>query len=135
MALGVFRPYRTSLTAIFRHEYCMQMNIPILSTVSIVLLVMLNLLAWLQILKLRRSWRNPVAADNSYLGLAMSAFSNGDHPDLLREHDEVNPLTEAEIYVIYGRRDDARKVLESALRAGRISGEDVKAFWAEQNAR
>lgn len=113
----------------------MQMNIPILSTVSIVLLVMLNLLAWLQILKLRRSWRNPVAADNSYLGLAMSAFSNGDHPDLLREHDEVNPLTEAEIYVIYGRRDDARKVLESALRAGRISGEDVKAFWAEQNAR
>jgi hypothetical protein len=113
----------------------MQMNIPIVSTVSIVLLVMLNLLAWLQILKLRRSWRNPVAADNSYLGLAMSAFSNGDHPDLLRDHDEVNPLTEAEIYVIYGRRDDARKVLESALRAGRISGADVTAFWAEQNAR
>jgi len=113
----------------------MNITLPVLSTVSIVVLVALNLLAWLQILKLRRSWRNPVAADNSYLGLAMSAFSRGDHPDLLQHHDEVNPLTEAEIYVIYGRRDDARKVLESALRAGRISTEDVTAFWAEQNAR
>lgn len=134
MALGVSRPCKTSSTAIFRSESYMSMNLPVLSTVSIVALVALNLLAWLQILKLRRSWRNPVAADNSYLGLAMSAFSRADHPDLLQHHDEVNPLTEAEIYVIYGRRDDARKVLDTALRAGRISSEDIASFWAEQGS-
>lgn len=108
-------------------------NLQALPTISIVILVLLNLLAWFQVLKLRKSWRNPVATDNSYLGLSMSAFSRADHVELLQLHEDVDPLTEAEIYVIYGRRDDATKVLQSAVRNGRISLGDVTAFWAKQN--
>lgn len=127
-------PSNTPSMAISRFAPRMNMNLSLLSTVSIVVLVALNFLAWLEILKLRRSWRNPVAADNSYLGLAISAFSRADHPDLQQHEGDVDPLTEAEIYVIYGRRDDARKVLDSALRAGRISAREVALFWEAQAA-
>lgn len=113
----------------------MTMNFTALSAISIVILVGLNLAAWLQILKLRRSWRNPVAADNVYLGLQLSDFSKDESSSVLKEHDEIDPLTEAEIYVIYGRRGDAHKVLESGLQRGRISTEEVSMFWAEQEAR
>lgn len=113
----------------------MTMNFTTLSALSIVVLVGLNLAAWLQILKLRRSWRNPVAADNSYLGLQVADFSKGEPPSTLKDHDEIDPLTEAEIYVIYGRRGDAQKVLESGLRRGRVSAEEVSKFWAGQEAR
>jgi len=113
----------------------MTMNLTTLSTLSIVILVCLNLAAWLQILKLRRSWRNPVAPDNSYLGLQVSDYAKAETPTVLKEHDDIDPLTEAEIYVIYGRRDDAQKVLESGLRRGRISAEEVAVFWAEQDSR
>lgn len=113
----------------------MTMNFTALSTLSIVVLVGLNLAAWLQILKLRRSWRNPVAADNAYLGLQLSDFAKAEPPAVLIDHDEIDPLTEAEIFVIYGRRADAQRVLESGLRRGRISAEEVSKFWAGQEAR
>lgn len=113
----------------------MTMNFTALSTLSIVILVGLNLAAWLQILKLRRSWRNPVAADNAYLGLQVADFSKAEPSPMLIDHDEIDPLTEAEIFVIYGRRADAQKVLESGLRRGRVSAEEVTMFWAGQEAR
>ncbi|HXE37549.1 MAG TPA: hypothetical protein VN639_03670 [Azonexus sp.] len=113
----------------------MTMNFTALSALSIVVLIGLNLAAWLQILKLRRSWRNPVAADNAYLGLQVADYSKDEPPSVLKEHDEIDPLTEAEIFVIYGRRADAQRVLESGLRRGRISAEEVTMFWAGQEAR
>lgn len=76
-----------------------------------------------------------MAADNAYLGLQLSDFSKGEPPSALKDHDEIDPLTEAEIYVIYGRRGDAQKVLEAGLRRGRISTDEITMFWAEQEAR
>lgn len=112
----------------------MTMNLTALSALSIVILVALNLAAWLQILKLRRSWRNPVAADNAYLGLQVADFAKDEPPPMLKDLEEIDPLTEAEIFLIYGRRGDAQRVLESGLRRGRISAEEVAMFWAGQES-
>lgn len=45
---------------------------------------------------------------------------------------EVDPLTEAEIYVLYGRHDDAREVLAAAEAAGRLDAERIAQFWSDQ---
>lgn len=95
-------------------------------TVSIAAFLSLDLMAGL--LARRRANRR---AGNAGNGLPISAFSNLDHPSLLAHEDDVNPLTEAEIYVIYGRPDDARGVLATALNERRITADDVARFWQQ----
>lgn len=45
---------------------------------------------------------------------------------------EVDPLTEAEIYVLYGRQNDAQEVLAAAEAQGRLSPERIAQFWSDQ---
>lgn len=54
---------------------------------------------------------------------------------LLDYAEEVDPLTEAEVYLLFGRLDDALAVLERALQEGRVSEQDVTRLLAERNAR
>lgn len=59
-----------------------------------------------------------------------SVFSKADASELLINESDIDPLLEAEVYAIYGRRKDAEKVLDSALKAGLISAGDVSLFWS-----
>lgn len=47
--------------------------------------------------------------------------------------EEICPLVEAEVYLIYGRKADAEKVLAQGVRTGRISTDEVTQFWLNQN--
>ena len=47
-----------------------------------------------------------------------------DSPAVMVE-ETPSPLVEAEIYFVYGRRDDAEAVLASGLRRGRISPDEA----------
>jgi hypothetical protein len=66
---------------------------------------------------------------NAHYDIPLSIFSNADHPELLKYQEDVNPLTEAEIYVIYGRKQEAQEVLDSGLLEGLITPEDIDHFW------
>ena len=91
-----------------------------------------NLFAGLVLLKRKRAANRFQTAGRFEHYLPMSAFSNADHPALLAHHEDVNPLTEAEIYVIYGRKKEAQQVLDVAVQEGAISPEQVIRFWFEQ---
>lgn len=103
-----------------------------LTTLQLVVFLGLNLLVGLYFF---RRWRAALKR-NTRRGLEqnfpMSIFSRTDHPALLKHHEDVNPLTEAEIYVIYGRRNEAQKVLDNGIRDGLISPEEVISFWSER---
>lgn len=72
---------------------------------------------------------NANTADTSINGLSMSAFSR-QGASFRPVEDDVNPLTEAEIYVIYGRKKDAQRVLDQAVSEGRLSPQEVACFWS-----
>lgn len=62
-----------------------------------------------------------------------SVFSRPDQSELLAMEEEISPLVEAEIYVIYGRKGDAEKVLADGVKTGRITADEAAQFWSEQN--
>lgn len=66
----------------------------------------------------------------SYAQFESSVFSKPDSSELLIHEEDIDPLLEAEVYAIYGRRQDAEKVLNAALRAGQISAGDITLFWS-----
>lgn len=101
------------------------------STLQFAVFLAINLLAGLLLLRRKRMLDKASAYERHSRELTMSAFSAGEHLTLLRDEVDVNPLTEAEIYVIYGRKKDAQLALDSAMRDGRISAEQVVRFWAE----
>jgi hypothetical protein len=90
------------------------------------------------LLFLRKNKTTPTAsvADDLWLSATMSAFTEieSTEPTEAEPEEDVNPLVEAEIYVIFGRKDDAEKVLKSALQAGRINADEVARFWHEMQA-
>jgi hypothetical protein len=61
-----------------------------------------------------------------------SDFSKPDASELLAREEEICPLVEAEVYLIYGRKADAEKVIESGIKSRRITAEQVAQFWANQ---
>lgn len=61
-----------------------------------------------------------------------SVFSRPDQSELLAMEEEICPLVEAEVYLIYGRKADAEKVLAQGTRLGRITTEQVEQFWLNQ---
>jgi len=104
------------------------------STLQFAVFLAINLLAGLLLLRRKRMLDKAAAYERHSRELTMSAFSAfsaGEHLTLLRDEVDVNPLTEAEIYVIYGRKKDAQLTLDSAMRDGRISAEQVVRFWSE----
>lgn len=55
------------------------------------------------------------------------------HPTVLTDYvEDVDPLTEAEVYVLFGRLKDAVAVLAAALDEERITDEQVARFWIER---
>ena len=96
------------------------------SAVSIVLTITSSVL-------FARYRRDQVQTDVScdpWQGLPISAFSIPDHSVLADSEEAINPLVEAEIYLIYGRRKDAQAVLEHGLSEGRVTAEEIARFWA-----
>lgn len=69
----------------------------------------------------------------SYPHFESSVFSKPDPSELLMRETDIDPLLEAEVYAIYGRRKDAEMVLDSALKAGLITTGDISLFWSLQN--
>lgn len=61
-----------------------------------------------------------------------SVFSRPDQSELLAMEEEICPLVEAEVYLIYGRKADAEKVLAQGVRTGRITTREVAQFWSNQ---
>ncbi len=59
-----------------------------------------------------------------------SVFSKADATELLINEADIDPLLEAEVYAIYGRKNDAERVLDSALKAGLLTAGDVSLFWS-----
>lgn len=68
----------------------------------------------------------------SYPKYESSVFSQPDQSELLAMEEEICPLVEAEIYVIYGRKADAQKVLKAGVRSGRITADEAARFWDAQ---
>lgn len=46
----------------------------------------------------------------------------------------ASPLVEAEVYLIYGRKNVAQKVLDAAMREGLVTPEEVVRFWTQHQA-
>jgi hypothetical protein len=76
--------------------------------------------------------RKPDSTPVANQQLDSSVFSRPDQSELLAMEEEICPLVEAEVYLIYGRKKDAEKVLAFGARTGRITAEDVARFWANQ---
>ncbi|PKO39103.1 MAG: hypothetical protein CVU33_06325 [Betaproteobacteria bacterium HGW-Betaproteobacteria-6] len=73
----------------------------------------------------RKTDKSPVP----YPKYESSIFSQPDQSELLAMEEEICPLVEAEVYVIYGRKADARKVLNAGVRSGRITADEAARFW------
>lgn len=87
------------------------------------------------LLFLRRSTNAPSTnvAEDLWLSATMSAFGEIESTECTEAdpEEDVSPLVEAEIYVIFGRTNDAENVLRSALQTGRINADEVARFWDE----
>lgn len=116
----------------------MMNSLPLINTgpsfAQLALFLAVSFLAGAILLRSRLATSKDNGASTYANGLSMSAFSQVDHP-LLKHEEDVNPLTEAEIYVIYGRKNDAQRVLDLAMREGRISPEEVVCFWSLHKPR
>lgn len=67
-----------------------------------------------------------------YPQIDSSVFSRPDQSELLAMEEEICPLVEAEVYLIYGRKADAEKALALGVRTGRITTGEVAQFWSNQ---
>ncbi|WP_428825924.1 hypothetical protein ACLIKD_16615 [Azonexus sp. IMCC34842] len=104
-------------------------NNPI-SIAPIASLVRRHLVASLGAFRKKKAARTAGVAKDLWLSIPSSEFDQVGSTGFAGDDDEdVSPLTEAEIYVIFGRRKDAEAVLGSALRSGRIKAEEIAAFW------
>jgi len=65
--------------------------------------------------------------------LPMSAFSTLDHPAAHQSPNDVTPLDEAEVFMIYGKKAKAVELLREALAKKQITREAYDAFKAQHN--
>jgi hypothetical protein len=78
-------------------------------------------------------FRKTDSAPVQYPKFDSSVFSRPDQSELLAMEEEICPLVEAEVYLIYGRKADAEKVLADGVKKRRITADQVAQFWSEQN--
>ncbi|MFH1659636.1 MAG: hypothetical protein FD131_276 [Rhodocyclaceae bacterium] len=76
--------------------------------------------------------KKPDSQPASFPQFDSSVFSRPDQSELLAMEEEICPLVEAEVYLIYGRKADAEKVLAQGVRTGRITTREVAQFWSNQ---
>ena len=65
--------------------------------------------------------------------LPRSAFSTLDHPAAQQSSDDMAPIDEAEVFMIYGKKAKAIEILRAALAQKRISRDEYDAFKARHN--
>lgn len=63
--------------------------------------------------------------------LPLSAFSTLDHPAAQQSSDDMAPLNEAEVFMIYGKKAKAIELLRAALAKKSITREQYDAFKAK----
>lgn len=103
-----------------------------LSLFAMALSVALNLVALYFFLKVRRSRPQSSSAPGK------PGWSPADVPDAVWHTEAAtgdftptaNPVVEAEVFLAYGRHEDAAQVLQAALRDGRIGADELEGFWA-----
>jgi hypothetical protein len=76
--------------------------------------------------------RKPDSAPSHDLQIDSSVFSRPDQSEQLAMEEEICPLVEAEVYLVYGRKADAEKVLALGARSGRITADQIAQFWSNQ---
>ncbi|MBS1157652.1 MAG: hypothetical protein H6R15_71 [Proteobacteria bacterium] len=70
----------------------------------------------------------------SHSEFPLSAFSVLNHPAVSGRREQLTPLREAEVYMTYGKKREAQRVLDTALENGEISAADVAEFWGKHNS-
>ena len=85
----------------------------------------LNLVAGVLLFRLKRNDSAQTAALEGQKSYPVPKSSLLLDSEALMVEETPSPLVEAEIYFVYGRRDDAEAVLASALRQGQISPDEV----------
>jgi len=110
-------------------------SLPFLNTVPPVLqlAVFLGLNLAIGLYFLRRKRAPGKAADLPGSGRTSSSSSAGDRRVSRPQQEDVNALVAAEIYVINGQKNDAQKVLDTAVREGLITTGQVIRFWSERS--
>lgn len=78
--------------------------------------------------------RKKETQSNEFPRLEISDFSRPDVSELFVREEEICPLVEAEVYLMYGRKHDAEDVLKAGLKAGRITQDEISQFWANQRS-
>lgn len=64
----------------------------------------------------------------------LSAFSVLNHPAASVDKEKFTPVREAEVYLAYGKKQEAKLVLEQAVQKGQMTAEEVATFWAERDS-
>uniref|UniRef100_Q47D64 Transmembrane protein n=1 Tax=Dechloromonas aromatica (strain RCB) TaxID=159087 RepID=Q47D64_DECAR len=85
----------------------------------------LNLVAGVLLFRSKRNDSAQTAALEGQKSVSVPKSSLLLDSEALMVEETPSPLVEAEIYFVYGRRDDAEAVLASALRQGQISPDEV----------
>jgi hypothetical protein len=94
-----------------------------------------RLVAGLSLFRKKSPDKPAMESHNLWLNSALSNYHDAGPDDYgTAEEQEVCPQTEAEIYAIFGRLDEAAAVLDAAEKAGRLMAEDVINFWARLEA-
>lgn len=104
------------------------------SAFALSLSIGLNLVALYYFLKMRRVAPPGSEAGDEYPVMAPAAMPVETIAPAAGMSDNANPLVEAEVFLIYGRNDDAARVLKAGLRDGRIGAEDLNRFWSRHGA-
>lgn len=63
--------------------------------------------------------------------LRLSAFSVFDPMVFGKNSKKIDALREAEVYMTYGKRAEAKDLLETAYRRGEISSAEMAVFWGK----
>lgn len=95
----------------------------------------IHLAAGLHFLRKLRISKMENSTHEKFVRLASSVFPEFNHDELSTHESEIDPLIEAEIYLVYGRARDAQDVLKKAVTDGRVTPEEATLFWSSNTDR
>ncbi|AXS79964.1 hypothetical protein [Dechloromonas sp. HYN0024] len=94
-----------------------------------------SLIRHISLAKLLPFFRKGNIQDSLSPQLGSSVFSLPDYSAHFVAEDDICPLVEAEVFMLFGRKSDAEKALASGLKSGRITARAYLRFWSEQAAK
>jgi len=92
----------------------------------------ISLTIWPPFFKKNTTFKEKTTEQEHYQPFTSSVFSLPDQSELLAHEEEICPLVEAEVYVIYGRTNDAIEALDAGVKSGRITADQAARFWSNQ---